>query len=186
MKRHSRLWAAGALALAGLSISACTPRQTTTTTSAPTTTTTTAPPPPPTTTNPPTTTTAPYVPSGVTYKNSAQSVSICQLFNDPPDTYQGQAVHFTGTLLSFVQDGSTTTAINVMDPTDKTCLVYADFSNSWRTIPDPLQMGRRDTVEIWADDMGSFTGLNAFGRMVTEAAVTVSYLLDQSNGYESQ
>lgn len=114
------------------------------------------------------------------YKAAAQAVTVSQLANDP-NNYNGETVTFTAQIANFLQDSAgDTTAMNVIDPSDPTSLVYVQLG----TFAVVTQMNKSDTVVIWGDGQGLMSGKNAYGATIHESAVNETYLSDSTSGYQ--
>ena len=117
--------------------------------------------------------------SAIEYRNSAKNVSVANLAKDP-NSYKGQSVKFQAIILNFVQDSSGNTAgANVSDPNDYSSVIQIAFSPNL-SVQD---MNKNDTITVWGQGAGSFSGTNAFGATIQEGAVEELYLHDSTTGY---
>ena len=133
----------------------------------------------PTTPPAPTATSAPQE-SAAQYKASATSVSVSDVSKNP-NGYKGQTVEFTAVIANFVQDSSGNTAgANVDDPNDYSSVIQIAFTPSF----DISKVNKGDTIEVWGQGLGSFSGTNAYGATITEGAVQEVYLVDSTTGYK--
>lgn len=113
------------------------------------------------------------------YKASAHPVTVADLAKDP-NAYKGKPVKFTAVISDFVQDSSGNTAgANVEDPNDYSSVVQIAFTPSFSL----AHVNKGDTIEVWGQGLGAFTGTNAFGATITEGAVQEVYLHDYTSGY---
>ena len=115
-----------------------------------------------------------------TYKAGATDTTVATLDKDGNND-QGTIVHFTATLASFVKDDSGNTAgANVTDAT------YSAFIQIVFPVgTDISQINKGDTLEVWGQDMGTFSGTNAFGATIQEVGVTAVYITDQTTGHQA-
>ena len=113
------------------------------------------------------------------YKASASSVSVSDISKDPSG-YKGKTVKFTAVIANFVQDSSGNTAgANVDDPNDYSSVVQIEFTPSF----DISKVNKGDTIEVWGQDLGAFSGTNAYGGTITEGGIQEVYLVDSTSGY---
>jgi hypothetical protein len=113
------------------------------------------------------------------YKASATSVTVADIAKDP-NAYKGKTIEFTAVIADFVQDSSGNTAgANVDDPNDYSSVVQIAFTPSFSL----SKVNKGDTIEVWGQGSGAFTGTNAFGATITEGAVQEVYLHDSTTGY---
>jgi cytoskeletal protein RodZ len=115
-----------------------------------------------------------------TYKAGATDTTVANLDKDGNND-QGNIVHFTATIASFVKDDSGNTAgANVTD---------ANYSSFIQIVfpagTDISQLNKDDTLEVWGQDMGTFSGTNAFGATIQEVGVQAQYMTDQTTGYQA-
>lgn len=119
------------------------------------------------------------VESEAQYKASATSVTVADIAKDP-NSYQGKSIHFTAVIANFVQDSNGNTAgANVDDPNDFSSVVQIAFTPSFSL----THVNKGDTIEVWGQGLGSFSGTNAFGATITEGGVQEVYLHDSTSGY---
>ncbi len=113
------------------------------------------------------------------YRNSAKNISVADVAKDP-NSYKGQSVKFQAIILNFVQDSSGNTAgANVSDPSDYSSVIQIEFSPNLSV----QGMNKNDTVTVWGQGAGSFSGTNAFGATIQEGGVDELYLHDSTTGY---
>lgn len=115
-----------------------------------------------------------------TYKAGATDTSVATLDKDGNND-QGNIVHFTATIANFVKDDSGNTAgANVTDAS------YSGFIQiAFPAGTDLSQLNAGDTLEIWGQDMGTFSGKNAFGATIQEVGVSAVYMTDQTTNYQA-
>jgi hypothetical protein len=115
-----------------------------------------------------------------TYKASATDTTVADL-DKKGSSGQGDIVHFTATITSFVKDDSGNTAgANVTDAS-YSAFIQVEFP----TGTDVSQLNKDDKLEVWGTDMGSFSGTNAFGATIQEVGVQAQYMTDQTTGYQA-
>ncbi len=134
--------------------------------------------PAPTDTPAPTATPVPKE-SPAEYKASANHVSVADVAKDP-NGYKGKTIKFTAVIADFVQDSNGNTGgANVDDPNDYSSVLQIEFTPSF-----PLsKVNKEDTIEVWGQGMGAFSGTNAYGGTITEGAVQEVYLVDTTTGF---
>ena len=94
---------------------------------------------------------------------------------------QGNDVHFTCSILSFVKDSSGNTAgANVDDPNSSSVIQVAFPDGT-----DLSQLNTGDTLEVWGTDDGTSSGTNAYGATIQEVGVSAAYMTDQTTGYST-
>ena len=109
----------------------------------------------------------------------ATSVTISSIAKDP-NAYKGQTIMFKAVIANFVQDSSGNTAgANVDDPNDFSSVAQIAFTPGFSL----NHVNKGDTIEVWGEGLGSFSGTNAFGATITEGAVQEVYLHDLTSGY---
>lgn len=127
---------------------------------------------------PPTDTPTPHLTSSQ-YMASAKRVTVAGIAKDP-NTYKGKTIMFDAVILNFVQDSSGNTAgANVVDPNDYSSFIQIEFTPGFSV----ANVNKGDTVAVWGQGMGAFSGTNAYGGTITEGAVQEVYLHDDTNGY---
>jgi len=113
------------------------------------------------------------------YRDAAQQVSVSDIAKDP-NAYKSNSVVFQAVIVSFVHDSSGNTAgANVVDPNDYSSIIQIVFS-PFASVQD---MNKNDTITVWGQGAGSFTGTNAFGATIQEGGVQELYLHDSATGY---
>lgn len=114
------------------------------------------------------------------YKGSTTDTSVATLDKDGNND-QGEDVHFTCTILSFVKDSNGNTAgANVDDPNTSSVIQVAFPDGT-----DLSQLNTGDTLEVWGTDDGTSSGTNAFGATIQEVGVSAAYMTDQTTGYSA-
>jgi hypothetical protein len=79
-----------------------------------------------------------------------------------PDNYGERVVTFTGRMVNFVQDSvGLTTAMSMSAPNDVKSIIYVLLSPS----VDLVQLNQGDTVTVWGQSEGSFSGTGALGTL---------------------
>lgn len=97
-----------------------------------------------------------------------------------PNSYKGQTVKFDAVILNFVQDSNGNTAgANVSDPNDYSSFIQIEFTPGLSV----KNINKGDTVAVWGQVLGAFSGTNAYGGTITEGAVQEVYLHDTNTGY---
>lgn len=95
-----------------------------------------------------------------------------------PSQYNNKWLIFTCDVASFAKGSSgNATAINCSDPNDITSIIQIDASG-W----DLTQINQGDTINVYGQGEGSFSGQNAFGTTVQESLVFGLYFNDTTNG----
>lgn len=113
------------------------------------------------------------------YKASAKSVTVADIAKDP-NTYKGKTVKFTAVIANFVHDSNGNTAgANVLDPNDYSSVIQIAFTPDFSL----AHVNKGDTIQVWGQGLGAFSGTNAFGATITEGAVQEVYLHDSTTGY---
>lgn len=113
------------------------------------------------------------------YKGSAAPVTIADIAKDP-NAYNGKTVTFWAVIVGFAHDSSGNTAgANVVDPNDYSSVIQIAFTPSFVV----ANVNKGDTIEVWGQGMGAFTGTNAYGGTITEGAAQEVYLDDSTTGY---
>jgi hypothetical protein len=116
------------------------------------------------------------------YKSGTTSTTVANLDKDGTAD-QGQDVHFTCTILSFVKDSTGATAgANVGDTNSSSSSV---IQIAFPAGTDITQINQGDTLEVWGTDEGVFSGTNAFGGTVQEVSIGAQYLTDQTTNYQA-
>ncbi len=114
------------------------------------------------------------------FPENYQNVTVANLSKAPSD-YNNKTIVFTCDVLSFPKDSSgNATAINCSDPNDYGSIVQIDA-----TVYDVTKINTGDTINIYGQGAGAFTGKNAYGGDVTESLVSGMYINDITSGYSN-
>lgn len=134
--------------------------------------------PEPTATFAPTATAVPTE-SPAHYKASATPVSVSNIAKQP-SAYKNKTITFTAVILGFAHDSSGNAAgANVADPNDYSSVIQIAFTPGFSV----TNVNTGDTITVWGQGLGAFTGTNAYGATITEGGVQEVYLDDQTTGY---
>jgi len=113
------------------------------------------------------------------FPENYETVTVSTLAKVPSD-YRGKSVYFTCIVGSFPKDSTgDAAAINCLDPNDYSSAVQID-ATGW----DLTKINQSDTIRVYGTGDGSFTGQNAYGAQVSEAAVFGLYVNDLTSGYD--
>ena len=112
------------------------------------------------------------------YKASATTTTVATLDKDG-NTDKGNIVHFTCTIMNFVKDTSGNTAGANVEDLPSSGVIQVGFPAG--TALSRLNTG--DTIEVWGEDMGTFSGPNLFGATVQEVGISAAHMSDLTTGY---
>jgi len=116
------------------------------------------------------------------YKKSTTNTTVDNLDKNG-NAFKGKDVHFTCKILAFVKDSNGNTAgANVESPDTYSASV---IQIGWPSGTDITRLNQGDIVEVWGNDLGVFSGQNAFGGTVQEVGIGALYMNDQTTGYQT-
>ena len=116
------------------------------------------------------------------YKKSTTNTTVDNLDKNG-NAFKGKDVHFTCKILAFVKDSNGNTAgANVESPDTYSASV---IQIGWTSGTDITRLNEGDIVEVWGNDLGVFSGQNAFGGTVQEVGIAALYMNDKTTGYQT-
>ena len=114
------------------------------------------------------------------YKANAVHTTVDDL-NKESNQDKGENVYFSCTILGFVKDSSGNTVGANVDNTLSSGVIQVIFPSG----TDLSQINTGDSLDVWGQDEGSFSGTNAFGVTIQEVAVGALYMTDDTSGYST-
>lgn len=115
------------------------------------------------------------------YKANTIYTTVANLDKDG-NADKGEDVHFLSKILSFVKDSDGNTAgANVSDPYSYSISVIQVLFTPGTDI---TRLNGGDTLEVWGNNEGVFSGTNAFGVTIQEVAIAARYMFDQTTNYQ--
>lgn len=112
------------------------------------------------------------------YKKSAQNVGVADIAKDP-NSFEGKTVTFQAVILNFARDSNGNPVAANIDGPDYSGPIQIEFSPGI-SVKD---INQNDTITVWGQGAGSFSGTNAYGATIQEGAVYEVYLHDSTTGY---
>src|SRR5690348_6150363 len=115
------------------------------------------------------------------YKANTIDITVANLDKEG-NADKGEDVHFLSKILSFVKDSDGNTAgANVSDPYSYSFSIIQVLFTSGTDI---TQLNEGDTLEVWGNEQGVYSGTNAFGVTIQEVAIAAHYIFDQTTNYQ--
>jgi hypothetical protein len=112
------------------------------------------------------------------YKKTAQNVGVADIAKDP-NSYKGKPVMIQAVVLNFARDSNGNPVAANVDGPDFSGPIQIEFSSGLSV----KNINENDTITVWGQGAGSFSGTNSFGATIQEGAIYEVYLHDSTTGY---